>query len=162
MDNELNGNGVAIFNQGMYYEGDMLMHAPNGRGTLFMPAESMRNDVGIEIHSFSYYINNARGPRLPNGVSAESTSHGRGVALASRVQVARYMAPRIEGRPRAGATVKDFFYFFYFEQDSLDSDERKATMIGNILSGNLSGSWDEVKINSGSIATNREMPKYSR
>lgn len=45
VDNELNGNGVAIFNQGMYYEGDMLIHAPNGRGTLFLPAESMRNDV---------------------------------------------------------------------------------------------------------------------
>lgn len=51
MDNELNGNGVAIFNQGMYYEGDMLIHAPNGRGTLYMPAESMRNDVSIESHS---------------------------------------------------------------------------------------------------------------
>lgn len=35
-------------------------------------------------------------------------------------------------------------------------------MIGNILSGNLGGSWEDVKINSGSIATNREMPKYSQ
>lgn len=49
MDNELNGNGVAIFNQGMYYEGDMLIHAPNGRGTLFLPAESMRVDVSEDF-----------------------------------------------------------------------------------------------------------------
>lgn len=49
MDNELNGNGVAIFNQGMYYEGDMLIHAPNGRGTLFLPAESMRVDVSEDV-----------------------------------------------------------------------------------------------------------------
>lgn len=109
MDNELNGYGVAIFNQGMYYEGDMMIHAPNGRGTLFLPAESIRNDVSN------------KGNRICG------TSHS-----------------------------------LLIWQNYLDADERKAVMNGNILSGNLGGSWQEVKINSGSISTNREMPKYSR
>lgn len=41
-------------------------------------------------------------------------------------------------------------------------DERKLQMSGNILTGNLNGNWDDVKINNGSITFNQDMPKYSK
>lgn len=35
-------------------------------------------------------------------------------------------------------------------------------MLGNILSGQLSGTWDNVRINAGSMEINRQFPKYPR
>lgn len=45
IDNELNGNGVAMFVDGSYYEGDLCIGGPNGRGTLFLPVESVQNEM---------------------------------------------------------------------------------------------------------------------
>lgn len=54
------------------------------------------------------------------------------------------------------------FFFFLLTQTGLDSDEHKSVMVGNVMYGSLGGNWNDVKINNGSIAINREMPKYSQ
>lgn len=45
IDDELCGSGVAVFTDESYYEGDLTMHGPNGRGTLYLPRESVKTEV---------------------------------------------------------------------------------------------------------------------
>lgn len=49
-DNELNGNGVAILTNG-YYEGDLTVHGPSGKGSLYLPIEQHQeqNDVSFTL-----------------------------------------------------------------------------------------------------------------
>lgn len=51
IDNELNGNGVAIFVDGSYYEGDLCISGPIGRGSLYLPVESVQNDTDNLVNS---------------------------------------------------------------------------------------------------------------
>lgn len=46
--------------------------------------------------------------------------------------------------------------------ESDDGDASKCTMIGNVLSGHLSGTWNDVRVVSGSVAINREFPKFPK
>lgn len=41
-------------------------------------------------------------------------------------------------------------------------DNRKAFVRGNILSGSLSGHWENIKINNGNISMDQEFGKYPR
>lgn len=43
---------------------------------------------------------------------------------------------------------------------SIDMDSQKSQMLGSILSGSLSGCWENVKINNGSISISQEFNKY--
>lgn len=49
VDNELNGNGVAVFTNGSYYEGDLTIYGPIGRGSLYLPVETVGNEVRSQM-----------------------------------------------------------------------------------------------------------------
>lgn len=47
-------------------------------------------------------------------------------------------------------------------QNFVDLDERKMEMVGNVVSGTLSGTWTDVKIVNGNLSLNQKFPKYSK
>lgn len=57
-DNQLNGSGVAVFTNNSYYEGDLTIYGPIGRGSLFLPTETVRNEVNFLSFFASFYIFN--------------------------------------------------------------------------------------------------------
>lgn len=50
IENELlNGSSVAYFANGSYYVGDLSIRGPNGRGTLYVPIDSVQNEVNLDM-----------------------------------------------------------------------------------------------------------------
>lgn len=48
----------------------------------------------------------------------------------------------------------------FYLQFSCEMENRKVMMRGNVLSGSLGGSWDNVRINNGNILINQQFTKY--
>ncbi|XP_055854905.1 alsin homolog [Episyrphus balteatus] len=46
--------------------------------------------------------------------------------------------------------------------DGDDDDATKCNMIGNVISGHLSGTWNDVRVITGSVAINRNFPKFPK
>lgn len=89
---DLVGNGVAVFENDYYYEGELTLHGPNGRGEYYMP----NSDAGAS----------------------------------------------------SGAV------------DANGEADDCCELIGNKMFGQLSGSWETVRIQAGELVLNRRFPKY--
>ncbi|XP_055907904.1 alsin homolog [Eupeodes corollae] len=54
---------------------------------------------------------------------------------------------------------------YYMPNGTIDEDEEEnvsCNMIGNVISGHLSGTWNDVRVISGSVAINRKFPKFPK
>lgn len=96
--------------------------------------------------------------RYFEGTFVDNELNGNGVAIFN--QGTYYEGELVASGPSGRGTM--FLPIEAVAAESGELDERKALMRGNVLAGNLGGIWNDVKINSGSMAMNQEMQKYSR
>lgn len=97
--------------------------------------------------------------RYFEGTFVDNELNGNGVAIFN--QGTYYEGDLVASGPNGRGTM--FLPIETVSESGLyELDEQKVLMRGNVLAGNLGGIWNDVKINSGSMAMNQEMPKYSR
>lgn len=140
-------DGFVFFNENTQtHAAETNRYAPQG-----MFADDKKHGPGLCITVDGRYF---------EGIFVDNELNGNGVAIFN--QGTYYEGEMIVHGPSGRGTMFLPIEAIRCENGLDELDEHKSAMRGNVLTGSLGGQWEDVKINSGTIAMNRERPKYSR